>query len=172
MPSQLAHREACFPESHLFNKLQARAWLPGLNPRPSMLSDRGRKIARICVDGSCLRPLNVSKNSPWFCGRLSLMAHQENRPETSFGTRLWWLIVGRAAVASLVLLAGAVWVRGTFTSNLPDSLLSIKSFILVVAALTLVYSAAHIIAKNHGLQARVQFFGDVLLVTWLCWVPG
>jgi two-component system sensor histidine kinase PilS (NtrC family) len=100
------------------------------------------------------------------------MAHQENRPETSFGTRLWWLIVGRAAVASLVLLAGAVWVRGTFTSNLPDSLLSIKSFILVVAALTLVYSAAHIIAKNYGLQARVQFFGDVLLVTWLVWITG
>jgi len=100
------------------------------------------------------------------------MAHQENRPETSFGTRLWWLIVGRAAVASLVLLAGAVWVRGTFTSNLPDSLLSIKSFILVVAALTLVYSAAHIIGKNYELQARVQFFGDVLLVTWLVWITG
>lgn len=100
------------------------------------------------------------------------MAHPENRPETSFGTRLWWLIVGRAAVALLVLWAGAVWVRGTFASNLPDSLLSIKSFILVVAALTLVYSAAHIIGKNYGLQARVQFFGDVLLVTWLVWITG
>jgi len=100
------------------------------------------------------------------------MPLQENRPETSFGTRVWWLIVGRAAVAVLVLLAGAVWARGTFAANLPDSLQSIKPFIVVVAALTLLYSAAHVIWKNYLLQARFQFFGDVLLVTWLVWITG
>jgi two-component system sensor histidine kinase PilS (NtrC family) len=100
------------------------------------------------------------------------MANQENRPESSFGTRLWWLIVGRAAIAMLVLLAGAVWARGTFASNLPDSLHSIKPFIVVVAALTLVYSAAHVIWKDYLLQARFQFFADVLLVTWLVWITG
>ena len=100
------------------------------------------------------------------------MANQENRPESSFGTRLWWLIAGRAAIAMLVLLAGAVWARGTFAANLPDSLHSIKPFIVVVAALTLVYSAAHVIWKDYLLQARFQFFADVLLVTWLVWITG
>jgi len=100
------------------------------------------------------------------------MAHQEHRAETSFGTRLWWLIVGRAAVAVLVLLAGAVWARGTFAANVPDSLQSIKPLIVVVAALTLIYSAAHVLWKNYSLQARFQFLGDVLLVTWLVWITG
>src|SRR5262245_25371154 len=100
------------------------------------------------------------------------MAPQENRSETSFGTRLWWLIFGRASIALLVLLAGAVWARGTFAANLPASLHSIKPLIFVVVALTLLYSAAHIIWKNYLLQARFQFFGDVLLVTWLVWITG
>src|SRR5215471_7751260 len=99
------------------------------------------------------------------------MAHQENRSETSFGTRLWWLIAGRAAIAVLVLLAGA-GARGTFASNLPDSLHSIKPLIVVFAALTLIYAATHIIWQNYLLQARFQFFADVLLVTWLVWITG
>jgi len=100
------------------------------------------------------------------------MARQEDRTETSFGTRLWWLIFGRCAVALLVLLAGAVWARGTFASNLPDSLHSIKPLIVVVAALTLVYAAAHVIWKDYLLQARLQFLADVFLVTWLVWITG
>jgi two-component system sensor histidine kinase PilS (NtrC family) len=100
------------------------------------------------------------------------MAHQENRPETPFGTRLWWLIVGRAAVALLVLLAGAVWARGTFAANVPASIQAIKPLIVVVAVLTLAYSCARLIWKNYLLQARFQFLGDVLLVTWLVWITG
>ena len=100
------------------------------------------------------------------------MAHHEQRADGSFGTRLWWLIFGRGAIAVLVLLAGAVWARGTFAANRPDSLHSIKPLIVVVAALTLIYSAAHVIWKNYPLQARFQFLGDVLLVTWLVWITG
>ncbi len=100
------------------------------------------------------------------------MAHQDNRPETSFGRRLWWLIIGRAAVALLVLFAGAVWARGTFASNRPESLHSIKPLVIVIIALTLLYSAAHVIWKSYLLQARFQFFADVLLVTWLVWITG
>jgi len=100
------------------------------------------------------------------------MAHQENRAEPSFGTRLWWLIAGRAAITMLVLLAGAVWARGTFAANVPDSLQSIKPLIVVVAALTLLYSIARVLWKDYLAQARFQFFGDVLLVTWLVWITG
>ena len=92
--------------------------------------------------------------------------------QDGFGARLWWLIVGRAAVAVLVLLAGAVWARGTFATSVGDSLQSIKPLILVVALLTLVYSVAHILWKNYLLQARFQFLVDVLLVSWLVWITG
>jgi len=100
------------------------------------------------------------------------MAHHEHRADGPFGTRLWWLIFGRGAIAVLVLLAGAVWARGTFAPNRPDSLQSIKPLIVVIAALTLIYSAAHVLWKNYPLQARFQFLGDVLLVTWLVWITG
>jgi two-component system sensor histidine kinase PilS (NtrC family) len=89
-----------------------------------------------------------------------------------YGSRLWWLILGRAAVAVLVLLAGAFWARRTFAPNVVDSLQAIKPLILVVALLTALYSAAHILWKNYALQARFQFFVDVLLVTWLVWITG
>ncbi|HEY3103116.1 MAG TPA: ATP-binding protein [Pyrinomonadaceae bacterium] len=92
--------------------------------------------------------------------------------QDGFGARLWWLIAGRAAVAVLVLLAGAVWARGTFAANVGDSLQSIKPLVLVVALLTLVYSVAHILWKNYLLQARFQFLVDVLLVSWLVWITG
>jgi len=100
------------------------------------------------------------------------MAHHEHRADGPFGTRLWWLIFGRGAIAVLVLLAVAVWARGTFAPNRPDSLQSIKPLIVVIAALTLIYSAAHVLWKNYPLQARFQFLGDVLLVTWLVWITG
>jgi two-component system sensor histidine kinase PilS (NtrC family) len=101
------------------------------------------------------------------------MSSDDTRPsQASFGTRLWWLILGRAAVAMIVVLAGALWARGTFGQNVGDSLHSIKPLILVVTLLTLIYSAAHLLWNNYVVQARFQFFADVLLVTWLVWITG
>jgi two-component system sensor histidine kinase PilS (NtrC family) len=101
------------------------------------------------------------------------MASVETRAvQAPVGARLWWLIFGRAAVAVLVLLAGAAWVRGRFAPNGADWLQQIKSLILVVALLTLIYSVVHSLWKNYLVQARLQFFADVLLVTWLVWITG
>ena len=100
------------------------------------------------------------------------MPIDDSAPQKAFGRRLWWLILGRAAVSVSVLLAGAVWARGTFAANVGSSLQSIKPLILVVTALTLLYAAAHLLWKNYVFQARFQFFGDVLLVTWLVWITG
>jgi two-component system sensor histidine kinase PilS (NtrC family) len=100
------------------------------------------------------------------------MPTADTAPQQAFGRRLWWLILGRAAIAVLVMLAGAVWARGTFAANIGESLQSIKPLILVVTLLTVIYSAAHVLWQNHLLQARFQFFADVLLVTWLVWITG
>jgi two-component system sensor histidine kinase PilS (NtrC family) len=101
------------------------------------------------------------------------MSSEETRlSQALFGKRLWWLILGRAAVALMVLLAGALWVRRTFGPNVADSLHSIKPLIIVVTLLTLLYCAAHLLWKNFIVQARIQFFVDVLLVTWLVWITG
>jgi two-component system sensor histidine kinase PilS (NtrC family) len=101
------------------------------------------------------------------------MASDEIRPaQASLGSRIWWLILGRAAVALLIVLAGAFWARSRFGPNVGDSLQSIKPLILVVTLLTVIYSAAHLLWKNYLVQARIQFFGDILLVTWLVWITG
>src|SRR5256714_383090 len=100
------------------------------------------------------------------------MPINDTAPQKAFGRRLWWLILGRAAVAVLVIFAGAVWARGTFAANVGDSLQSIKPLILVVSLLTVLYSAAHVLWKSYVVQARFQFFADVLLVTWLVWITG
>lgn len=92
--------------------------------------------------------------------------------QAAFGARLWWLIGGRAAVAVLVLLGGALWARGTFGPNVGDSLQLIKPLLLVVALLTVIYSIAHLLWRNYLVQVRFQFFADVLLVTWLVWITG
>jgi two-component system sensor histidine kinase PilS (NtrC family) len=107
-----------------------------------------------------------------FVVRFSRMATADSTPEQVFGRRLWWLIVGRAAVAVAVMLAGAVWARGTFAANVGDSLQSIRPLLVVVTLLTLIYSAAHVLWKNYQIQAGFQFFADVLLVTWLVWITG
>src|SRR2546423_8703159 len=88
------------------------------------------------------------------------------------GQRLWWLIAGRTAVALLLLLGGALWTRGTFGPNSGTSLRLIKPIILIVVVLTIVYSVVHLIWRNYRFQARFQFVGDVLLVTWLVWMTG
>jgi len=87
----------------------------------------------------------------------------------ALGTRLWWLILGRVATVGFLLLAGALWTRGAFARDLSNSLFGVAPILLAVAGLTAVYCAAHLLSQNFLAQARVQFFFDVLLVTWLVW---
>ena len=88
------------------------------------------------------------------------------------GQRLWWLITGRAAIALILLLGGALWARGTFGPNIGNSFRLIKPIILAVGLLTIIYSALRLLWKSYRLQARFQFAVDVLLVTWLVWITG
>ena len=88
------------------------------------------------------------------------------------GQRLWWLILGRAAVAVLLLLIGVVWKKSALGSSFSTSLNGVVPILLSVALLTILYSAAHLLWKNFRAQAQVQFFFDVLIVTWLVWSTG
>ena len=88
------------------------------------------------------------------------------------GQRLWWLITGRAAIALILLLGGALWARGTFGPYIGNSFRLIKPIILAVGLLTIIYSALRLLWKSYRLQARFQFAVDVLLVTWLVWITG
>jgi two-component system, NtrC family, sensor histidine kinase PilS len=122
---------------------------------------------------SITRKLRLPRRLDKFCDRLSRMANDStSHSQTSLGTRLWWLISGRAAAVVLLVLAGSLWKRNELGSSVASSFGAKAPFILTVAGLTLIYYAAHLLLKNFLAQARFQFFADVLLVTWLVWSTG
>jgi two-component system sensor histidine kinase PilS (NtrC family) len=88
------------------------------------------------------------------------------------GRRLWWLISGRAAVVILLLMVGVVWKWTAQGPSLTSSLQAATPLILVVVGLTGAYYVARFAWGNYLAQARIQFFFDVLLVTWLVWITG
>jgi two-component system sensor histidine kinase PilS (NtrC family) len=93
-------------------------------------------------------------------------------PQTPAGTRLWWLISGRAAAVIVLLLTGVIWKRSALGHGLVTSLGNIAPIALTVAGLTIVYCAARLLWKNFLFQVRLQFLADVLLVSWLVWATG
>src|SRR5437867_6573116 len=90
----------------------------------------------------------------------------------SLGRRLWWLILGRAATAVLLLLLGAFWRHNALESSLSSSLRRVAPILWAVAAVTVIYSAGHLLCKNYLAHTRFQLFADVLLFTWLVWATG
>jgi two-component system, NtrC family, sensor histidine kinase PilS len=92
--------------------------------------------------------------------------------QSPLARRLWWLIAGRAAGAILLLLIGATWKWRAQIPGLGNSIRAVTPLILSLAALTFAYSLARTFWKNYVAQARIQFFFDVLLVTWVVWITG
>lgn len=86
--------------------------------------------------------------------------------------RMQRLIFGRLALIFLLLLASWWW-KGSYldepTGSFPTSLFL---FFLVSIALTGAYHAVAYFNSNYPRQRRVQFFADILLVTWLVWETG
>jgi len=100
----------------------------------------------------------------------------ENEPtrhtQPPLGSRLWWLISGRAGAVVVLLLAGVVFRSSALGRGLAASLSVVAPLIVTVAGLTIVYCAARMLWKNYLAQARLQIFADVLIVTWLVWATG
>src|SRR6266702_2324958 len=99
------------------------------------------------------------------------MAPATRSRKAELGKRLWWLILGRVATVICLLIAGLLWTHGAILRAASNSL-NVTMILLAVAALTAIYTAARLLLKNLLLQARVQFFFDVVLVTWLVWITG
>ena len=90
--------------------------------------------------------------------------------DAKLGARLWWLILGRAIATVLLLAVTLILKRSAF--GLFNLSTGITPIIQVVAALTIFYSAVRLLLAHFVAQARVQFFFDVLMVTWLVWISG
>src|SRR5581483_5648118 len=92
--------------------------------------------------------------------------------QSRLGQRIWWLIFGRAAAVILLLVIGTAWkqIAPGVAFVKPGS--SVTPLILAVVGLTIVFVAVRLTWKNYLAQARLQFFFDVLLVTWLVWITG
>ncbi len=99
------------------------------------------------------------------------MAPPTRTRKAELGRRLWWLILGRVATVICLLIAGLLWTHGAIL-RAPSNSLNVTMILLAVAGLTAIYAAARLLLKNLLLQARVQFFFDVVLVTWLVWITG
>ncbi len=78
--------------------------------------------------------------------------------------RLWWLILGRLVAALVLFFARLIWVRGN--SQLISEMIPP---LFVLFGLTAAYSLAHRFTSSLLLQARIQVFVDILLVSWLVW---
>ena len=78
--------------------------------------------------------------------------------------RLWWLILGRLVAALVLFFARLIWVRGN-----SQRVSEMIAPLFIVFGLSAAYSLAHRFTSSLLLQARIQVFIDILLVSWLVW---
>jgi two-component system, NtrC family, sensor histidine kinase PilS len=87
----------------------------------------------------------------------------------TLGRRLWWLIAGRVAAASVLFLLAVTLFSDTPSGRSERSSLFI---FLAVIFLSLAYAVALKSSSRWRLQACIQLLLDVLIVTWLVWATG
>jgi two-component system sensor histidine kinase PilS (NtrC family) len=87
----------------------------------------------------------------------------------ALGHRLWWLILGRVAAAVLLFtLSITLFSREQSGNSERNSLL----IFLAVITVSLIYAVALRLSERVRLQASIQLFVDVLIVSWLVWATG
>ncbi len=92
--------------------------------------------------------------------------------QSPLGRRLWWLILGRAAAIILFLIFGVAWKWSALGLGSINGDNALVPLLLVFIGLTILYCIGRLAWKNYLLQARLQFFFDIILVTWLVWITG
>jgi len=103
--------------------------------------------------------------------------HQPRQIATTIGgtdelANIQRLIFGRLALIFLLLLASWWWTGSYLDQTGRPFPTSLFLFFLVSIALTGVYHIASYADRHYSLQRRVQFFIDVVLVTWIVWETG
>src|ERR1043165_8761243 len=102
------------------------------------------------------------------------MAGARVRPRSllQLGRRLWWLIFGRATAVVVIFVGALIWHWGAAARESGSPISAVLPIIISVAALTVLYSVARVAWKNYVAQATIQFFFDVIVVTWLVRLTG
>ncbi|HEX8709991.1 MAG TPA: PAS domain S-box protein, partial [Pyrinomonadaceae bacterium] len=103
--------------------------------------------------------------------RLGAMTEDEKIGENAGALRgrLWWLVIGRLAAAILLfILARTLFAREQSTTQ--DR--GVLSIFVAVILLSVLYIIALRFLGRYRLQAGIQSFVDLLLVTWLVWMTG
>ncbi|HUR98091.1 MAG TPA: ATP-binding protein [Pyrinomonadaceae bacterium] len=86
--------------------------------------------------------------------------------------RMQRLIFGRLTLIFLLLLASWWW-TGSYLHRSTDTFpTTLFLFFLVSISLTGIYHLVAHFSRNYFRQRRIQFFVDVLLITWLVWETG
>ena len=86
--------------------------------------------------------------------------------------RMQRIIFGRLALIFLLLLASWWW-TGSYLSQTTGAFpTSLFFFFLVSIALTAIYHVVAYFSHDYLWQRRIQFFVDILLITWLVWETG
>lgn len=91
---------------------------------------------------------------------------------TDLASKIQWLIFGRLMVVFFLLTAGWIWKSGTLAlsaENLPQGLFYV---FIVSVCLTIIYFLAFRFFPYQYWQIRIQFAGDLLLITMLVWQTG
>lgn len=88
----------------------------------------------------------------------------------TLGHRLWWLIIGRVTAAVLLFVLSTTLFSREYSGN--NSGRNSLLIFLVVIGVSIIYAVALRFSKRVRLQASIQLFVDVLIVTWLVWVTG
>ena len=94
------------------------------------------------------------------------------KSEQSLGSKLWMLIVGRLVAAVLLLIASALWTREQLGALDRDGWHGTLPIFLAVVLLSTCYAIARRFNSRLRLQAAIELFADVSLVTWLVWATG
>ncbi|MEP6903526.1 MAG: hypothetical protein ABJA66_17520, partial [Actinomycetota bacterium] len=86
--------------------------------------------------------------------------------------RIQNLIIGRLLIIFLILVASWVWNSGRLKLSFDDFPRDLFLVFLISVGLTIVYFFILRLNRNYALQVRIQFFFDLLLITWLVWRTG
>ncbi len=96
----------------------------------------------------------------------------ERKSERTMAGKLWWLLAGRLAAAVLLLVASVLWTREQLGAANGEGWYGTLPIFIVVVGLSVGYAIALRFYNQWELQAALQLFADVLLVTWLVWATG